>query len=528
MAYQVENIVLRFRDLVTEENETIKKHKEIIQNKGYVWWAWWKKGAEVTPIAEFSLLASKAKEKSIVIYLLDSGQLKLYKAKCEDIESTEETPKTSPDCNYTPEYYKDKHYFAWFKFSSIEECDEHELNNYSYLDSDSLFKDDETNYSLFFNKKVFSAAELVQQNRTVWFLRKFKNGDKENDIILLNANVVQPCIYSQRHYELSGNTFLWLSDLHFSNNILSTKSTTNEVSLTHHIKHCNEEVFKDISALIISGDITDCCKEEGFELAENFISDLNRESNCKLDSDNIVICPGNHDLKRIDENAPENQSPALFSQDDNTYYLYKNFFRNLYYINPDEFLSCGRKFLTLSGKIVEIVSLNTIMLQQYKNFEGHGFISQEQLDYVEKSMGWTNKSNSSSYRIVVMHHHYCPACMSERIETKKPSSVVYDADRLMKWLVKNNVNLLLHGHKHNKFFSKVSYPKNDNNTINIDDMKSIYIASAGGLGAANSEHTFATITFDMNNVKIQIYKIHTDNIDSNECIETIIIPIERG
>ena len=73
MAYQVENIVLRFRDLVTEENETIKKHKEIIQNKGYVWWAWWKKGAEVTPIAEFSLLASKAKEKSIEIYLLDSG-----------------------------------------------------------------------------------------------------------------------------------------------------------------------------------------------------------------------------------------------------------------------------------------------------------------------------------------------------------------------------------------------------------------------------------------------------------------------
>ena len=207
MAHQVETIVLRFRDLVTEENETIKRHSEIIHSKGFVWWAWWKKGAEVTPIAEFSLLASRAKESPISIYLLDSGQEKLYKAICEDIESTEKTAKNSPDSNYTPEYYKDKLYYAWFKFSSIEECNESELTNYSYLDSDSLFKDKETDYSLFFNKKVFNTAELIQQNRTVWFLRRFEKDDKENEIILLNANIVQPCIYSQRYYELSGNTF---------------------------------------------------------------------------------------------------------------------------------------------------------------------------------------------------------------------------------------------------------------------------------------------------------------------------------
>lgn len=229
LACEVENIVLRFRDLVTEENETIRKHQEIINKKGYVWWAWWKKGAEVTPLTEFSLLANRAKEKNIDIYLLDSGQEKLYKAKCTDIQCTEETPKKSPDDDYTPKYYKEKPYFAWFKFLSIEECDKNEISNYSYLASDSLFKDNETNYSLFFDKKVFNIAELIQQNRTVWFLRKYKNGDKENEIILLNANVVQPCIYSKRHYELQGNTFLWLSDLHFSNNILSVQSSANDI-----------------------------------------------------------------------------------------------------------------------------------------------------------------------------------------------------------------------------------------------------------------------------------------------------------
>ena len=183
---------------------------------------------------------------------------------------------------------------------------------------DSLFTDEETNYSLFFDKKVFGIDELIQQNRTVWFLRRFKPGDKENEIILLNANVVQPCIYSQKYHELSGNTFLWLSDLHFSNNVLSVKETTNTTSLTRHIIGSVGEWVNDISALIISGDISDCCKEEGFENAEAFISDLNREINCKLDSDNIIVCPGNHDLKRKESNVSADDEPKLFLEDADT------------------------------------------------------------------------------------------------------------------------------------------------------------------------------------------------------------------
>lgn len=526
MAQQVETIVLRFRDLVTEENETISKHKEIIEEKGFVWWAWWKKGAEVTPIAEFSFLSNQAKENSISIYLLDSGQDKLYKAKCDDIESRKNTPINSPERDHTPVYYKEKAYFAWFKFFNIEECDAKELNAFSYLDSDSLFNNGETDYSLFFNKKVFNTAELIQQNRTVWFLRNFENGDKENEIILLNANIVQPSIYSGSHLDLSGNTFLWLSDLHFSNDVLSVKTTTpNKTSLTGHIQSCAGIHFKDISALIVSGDITNCCKAKGFELAENFISDLNRENSCRLDSDNIVICPGNHDLMRINSEITE-ETPKLFSESENTYDLYSKFFKNLYHISPNEFLTCGRKFLTPSGKSVEIAALNTVMLQQYENFEGHGYVSAEQLKFVEKSMGWTENNKSSNYRIVVMHHHYCPACLSEEIDTKKPSSVVYDADRLMQWLVKNDVKLLLHGHKHNKFFSKVSYPKKNENNIEFDNMHDVYVVSAGGLGATNTEHTFGTITFGGNDLVINIYKIHPDNIDSNECIQTISIPMK--
>ena len=43
-------LILRFRDLDIAENETIKRHQSIIDEKDYVWWAWWKKGNELSLI----------------------------------------------------------------------------------------------------------------------------------------------------------------------------------------------------------------------------------------------------------------------------------------------------------------------------------------------------------------------------------------------------------------------------------------------------------------------------------------------
>lgn len=522
-------LVLRFRDLVTEAGETILKHKAIIDEKGYVWWAWWKKGAEITPTTEFGSICAYAQEKPLCVYLLDSGQEKLYKAQCCEIKCTALGEKPSPEPDLTPEYYKNKPYFAWFKFSSIEECVGSELNDYSYLDSDSLFKDGETDYRLFYNKKVFSLAELIQQNRTVWFLREFKDGDKENEIILLNANLVEPYIFSELHKELMGDTFLWLSDMHFSNGVLSVKNTANKTSVLNHIKQCLDpkDLFNDISSLIISGDITDCVNPEGYQMAEDFIVDINREGYCKIDADNILICPGNHDLKRIEADYPNKSEPELFCKFEDTNQEYSKFFKDIYNIKPNKFLASGRKYLTKSGQSVDIAAINTIMLQQYKDFEGHGYITQEQLDFVEESMQWKKDRATSSYRIVVMHHHYCPACLSEKIQIDKPSSVVYDADRLLQWLVKNNIKLLLHGHKHNKFISKISTPiSREEKEINASQMNDIFIVSAGGIGAKGAENRFGTLTFTPNELCIRIYKIFPDNVSSGTLEQTINIPLK--
>ena len=38
---EFKTVILRFRDLVTENNVTIDRHKDMIDKKGYVWWGWW-------------------------------------------------------------------------------------------------------------------------------------------------------------------------------------------------------------------------------------------------------------------------------------------------------------------------------------------------------------------------------------------------------------------------------------------------------------------------------------------------------
>ena len=53
---EFKTVILRFRDLVTENNVTIARHKDMIDKKGYVWWGWWNKGNEKLPFEEFCVL----------------------------------------------------------------------------------------------------------------------------------------------------------------------------------------------------------------------------------------------------------------------------------------------------------------------------------------------------------------------------------------------------------------------------------------------------------------------------------------
>jgi hypothetical protein len=159
--FEFETAVLRFRDLVTGIGETILIHTDILKNfqdeEKYVWWAWWNKGGEQIPLDEFACLNASAKKDELDLFLLDSGSNKLYKVHCTEIEWDKEGARVlSPDKEHTPNYYNEREYLAWFKFTSIEECDSSILERFSYVRVDSLFIDQPSRYVKFYGKKYIT------------------------------------------------------------------------------------------------------------------------------------------------------------------------------------------------------------------------------------------------------------------------------------------------------------------------------------------------------------------------------------
>lgn len=519
-------IILRFRDLVTENDATIARHKNMIDNKGYVWWGWWNKGNEKAPFEEFSVLRGQVENEWQTLFLMDSGQEKLYKARCSDIRCSPKMKIASPDLECTPDYYHHQNYYAWFKFEDIEECDVSEVRKYTYVKVDSLFVEDHSNYEKFYGKRIYSLKEMIQQNRTLWFVRSYSNeNDSDYEIKLLNVNVVEPHNFSKQYFETGSDTLLWLSDLHFGVDEVFKIKMENEtdVTLTTHISNAYKN-FRQLGGIILTGDITSYGKAEGFTVAKEFFSDLNRNLIREFESQNIIFCPGNHDFVRKSEKLGD-KIPEKVSGNASSIKAYKEFYHSVHNIDPNEFMACGRRLLMSTGRTVEIVALNSLFLQQYEDFEGHGYLSEKQLEYIADKMGWNETLQTNSVRIAIMHHHYLPTCLVEKVDVKRPGSVVYDAERLMQWLVKYKFKLLLHGHKHQSFVAKVGHFDQRAKEINDNNLENIYVIGMGGTGANNCENKFATLTFKEGEIELNFYRIYADNTEEGKCIQTVHIPI---
>lgn len=251
----------------------------------------------------------------------------------------------------------------------------------------------------------------------------------QNEIVLLNSDYVQPNNFSKKYFQSHGSSLLWLSDLHLADSDFSVDNDETTKSLFEHIQGCLSNVQDEIGGLIITGDITSTAEKNGFEKATKLIDDLSR--NYVFTNENIAICPGNHDFKFSQKDLDVDEKPKAVSK----LYTkaYSNFYKSVYNISPNEYYCCGKKILLSSGHVVEIVALNSLYLQQHQNFNGHGYLSEKQLNFVATEMGWNNKKARNVIRIVMMHHHYLPVCYTEAIDVKRASSVVYDADRLMNW-----------------------------------------------------------------------------------------------
>lgn len=118
-----ETLVLRYRDLSTDKGETIAKHKQIIADRGAVWWGWWSKIGETVPTGAFQEVSKRIAAHGLLeVYLFDTGQYRLTKAKLAEVRWNHLIePIASPDLAMTPAYYGNTTKLAWFRFEEMSE-----------------------------------------------------------------------------------------------------------------------------------------------------------------------------------------------------------------------------------------------------------------------------------------------------------------------------------------------------------------------------------------------------------------------
>lgn len=117
-------LILRFRDLVTPPGGTVGEHQKLVDWQGSVWWGWWKRQTEKSPMDLFESFHRRLQHHpdGVVAFVFDSGQEKLYQTQLLKIAVAPEGGTIStPDPTRTPVYYQLAAYPAWFLFSSFRE-----------------------------------------------------------------------------------------------------------------------------------------------------------------------------------------------------------------------------------------------------------------------------------------------------------------------------------------------------------------------------------------------------------------------
>ncbi len=113
--------MLRYRDLVTEPGGTIREHRLLIKQYGYVWWGWWMRQYERVPRELFAQLIGITEGGGLIRALLfDSGGGALHSCSIGDIRvAPGEAGLGAPEVQKAPFYYSRGRYPAWFRLDSI-------------------------------------------------------------------------------------------------------------------------------------------------------------------------------------------------------------------------------------------------------------------------------------------------------------------------------------------------------------------------------------------------------------------------
>jgi 3',5'-cyclic AMP phosphodiesterase CpdA len=536
---EAETLILRFRDLATDYGETIKRHHAICAQQGRVWWGWWHKAREHVPVEAFEALNERAaaRDGGLPIYLFNAHQRRIHAARLTKIHwSPDGEPQPSSYPELTPAYYRGRRCKAWFQLSDLspDPLPFSALDGLAQVSVPEFFRGEEPpEFTRLHGVEIGGPGVLDEQNRTIWFARQLGPGEapKSLDTVVgarreVSRPVGAEANFPREFFQTRGRRLLWLSDLHFAKGAhrehhgfaYQHDEKAYRYNLHHEIERVldHHEVLLDVEGLLVSGDLTWKSDVEEFREAGIFLRELVELTGRPGADDQaarIAMCPGNHDLRFSAE--PWRKDAPITAVEGAARRGYEQLYRDLFGISPNEYLCMGRRFL-LGGAIpVEVVCLNSSLLQQTPQaFQGHGFIGEGQLRHAARAAGWSRGENSDApraIRIVVVHHHLLPVIHQLDPSGTASYSTPLDAERLANWVVEHRVDLVLHGHMHEPFCVEL------HRGATIESPRSAWhhftVVGLGSTGvslehrSSGTPNLAATLLFNSRSIEIEMFEI---------------------
>lgn len=248
----------------------------------------------------------------------------------------------------------------------------------------------------------------------------------------------------------------------------------------------NDGLTPDV--VLVSGDISSFASKTEFNKACDFFSKIELLEK-KLNSGNIVIVPGNHDLQwRRGKKVLKHK---------NRFLNYFNFLKKLEIVDKEltyeQYLKAPHVVKRIDENSLLVLGLNSSLYTAYKpdnndpndftksifdkELENYSKLNETQLEELLSSLSSINL-DKYQYKIAILHHHVVPE--------KDDRAFVSNYDALLTRLRKENFRTILHGHLHRRLQDNFSMRHGG-----------CVVLGAGSCGANTLDRNFNIVKFHL-------------------------------
>lgn len=323
-------------------------------------------------------------------------------------------------------------------------------------------------------------------------------------------------------------TILHLSDLHCGPKSRFAPTKYDLDFPGHDVPDLHTTLLRDIERLdvspdvvAISGDLTHSGTIEQFSWARDSIESLVEALD--VPSDNVIVVPGNHDIKWM--NDKDKLLPAHDAMS-----AYRSFYELLYGDKPSV-ESIAFKVALIEDKNIVLVGLNSCLIEDRKT-AGIGYIGHAQLNRALGELQKLTAGREDCVKVAVLHHHLLPVEPIKHLPSRGESfSLVVDASSTIRRLYQEGFSAVFHGHQHQPYCLDVRL-----HLKGVDRQSSMAVIGAGSLGAsredlgtiARNHYSIIQIMTSARDAEVRVIGRQSSDQDELEFIELCDLRFQLG